>query len=350
VGKEQIDHQLRRCVRRIIGCTLGCPLKHTEEFWLTPHTLSKRSAADQCHDCNVGSIAESSASTVPTFDSDAEIFYGGSFAERARTPKVETLTVGTVTQQQYHETDECPKRLVMCPKNCLEWVVAELMDKHLTEQCTKRPAKPILCRNGCGEKFGGQVETLIQAEDERLQHEQEECFLRVVRCTWQFDDGRVCAAQMRANEREEHRDYHLTLQGMMTYSIPGTYLYKVPKKLTRLKVQLWGGGGGSGFFQGRQGGSGGGGAYVEVSMPRYALPTVPHYYRGGDFELCVVAGYHRGGAVQRARTGGRLRRGRRHVRHGAADRGHPRAAPAHGPAPGQGDPPGQGREDGARRR
>jgi hypothetical protein len=265
VGKEQIDHQLRRCVRRIIGCTLGCPLKHTEEFWLTPHSLSKRSAADQCHDCNVGSIAESSASTVPTFDSDAEIFYGGSFAERARTPKVEALTVGTVTQQQYHETDECPKRLVMCPKNCLEWVVAELMDKHLTEQCTKRPAKPILCRNGCGEKFGGQVETLIQAEDERLQHEQEECFLRVVRCTWQFDDGRVCAAQMRANEREEHRDYHLTLQGMMTYSIPGTYLYKVPKKLTRLKVQLWGGGGGSGFFQGRQGGSGGGGAYVEVS-------------------------------------------------------------------------------------
>jgi hypothetical protein len=259
VGKEQIDHQLRRCVRRIIGCALGCPLKHTEEYWLSPHESS------QCFEIKTGSIAESSMSSKATsFDSQKKIFYGGSVADRARTPDVEGLTVGVVTIQQYHETDECPKRPVMCPKNCLEWVVAEVLEKHLTEQCTKRPAKPISCRQGCGAKFGGQVETLIQAEDERLQHETEECPFRTVRCTWQFDDGRICAAQMRADEREEHRDYHLTLQGMMTYVVPGTYLYKVPKKLTRLKVQLWGGGGGSGFFKGRQGGCGGGGAYVEV--------------------------------------------------------------------------------------
>lgn len=269
VGKEQIDHQLRRCVRRIIGCTLGCPLKHTEEFWLSAHACSKRAAFDP----NMGSIAESSTSesAAGTIDSDAEIFYGGSFAERARTPKVDDLTVGMITQQQYHETEECPKRLIMCPKQCLEWVCAELLDKHLAEQCTKRPAKPIACRLGCGLKFGGHVETLIQAEDERLQHETEECNLRMVRCTWQFEDGRICAAQMRADEREEHRDYHLTLQGMMTYTVPGTYLYKVPKKLTRLKVQLWGAGGGSGYFEGRQGGSGGGGAFVEVSFTFYCL-------------------------------------------------------------------------------
>ena len=126
VGKEQIDHQLRRCVRRIIGCTLGCPLKHTEEFWLSPHSSSKRTDGPFCQ--AVGSVAESStaASATSTFDSDAEIFYGGSFAERARTPKVEDLSVGVVTQQQYHETEECPKRLLMCPKNCLEWVCAEL--------------------------------------------------------------------------------------------------------------------------------------------------------------------------------------------------------------------------------
>lgn len=255
VGKEQIDHQLRRCVRRIIGCTLNCPLKHTEEFWLSAHISSP------CRRGNRGSLAEGS---MESMDSDAEIFYGGSFVERARTPQAEALTVGMVTQQQYHETEECPKRLMMCPRQCLEWVCAELLDVHLSEQCTKRPAKPILCRLGCGAKFGGAVETLIQAEDERLQHENEECNLRTVRCTWQYEDGRICAAQMCAIEREEHRDYHLTLQGMITYTVPGTYLYKVPKKLTRLKVQLWGGGGGSGYFKGRQGGAGGGGAFVEV--------------------------------------------------------------------------------------
>ena len=42
---------------------------------------------------------------------------------------------------------------------------------------------------GCGEMFGGTVEQLIQAEDERLEHEQEQCDYREVRCTWKFDDG-----------------------------------------------------------------------------------------------------------------------------------------------------------------
>lgn len=240
-------------------------MKHTEEYWLSAHS----STPTPINTRGVGSIADTASSSSATFDSDAEIFYGGSFAERARTPKMEEITVGIITQQQYHETDECPKRLVMCPKQCLEWVCAELMDKHLSEQCTKRPAKPIKCRLGCGATFGGHVETLIQAEDERLQHENEECELRIVRCTWQFEDGRICAAQMQANQREEHRDYHLTLQGMLTYCVPGTYLYKVPKKLTRLKVQLWGAGGGSGCFRGRQGGAGGGGAFVEVRRCLY---------------------------------------------------------------------------------
>lgn len=244
-------------MRRIIGCTLGCPLKHTEEFWLSAHASSPHRRG------HGNPLAEGSTSTI---DSDAEIFYGGSVAERARTPQAEEMTVGIVTQQQYHETEECPKRLMMCPRQCLEWVCAEVLDQHLSEQCTKRPAKPIACRLGCGAKFGGHVETLIEAEDDRLQHENEECDLRIVRCTWQFEDGRICAAQMRANEREEHRDYHLTLQGMITYTVPGTYLFKVPKKLTRLKVQVWGGGGGSGYFRDRQGGSGGGAAFVEVNI------------------------------------------------------------------------------------
>jgi hypothetical protein len=38
----------------------------------------------------------------------------------------------------------------------------------------------------------------------------------------------------------------------------------VPARVTRLKVQVWGGGGGSGFFKNRKAGSGGGGAFVEA--------------------------------------------------------------------------------------
>lgn len=45
--------------------------------------------------------------------------------------------------------------------------------------------------------------------------------------------------------------------------VAGTYVYNVPKKVTRLKVQLWGAGGGGGHFKGRKGGFGGGGAFVE---------------------------------------------------------------------------------------
>jgi hypothetical protein len=69
---------------------------------------------------------------------------------------------------------------------------------------------------------------------------------------------------MRACDRGEHRDYHLTLQGILTYTVAGTYIFKVPKNISRMKVQLWGAGGGSGYFLGRRGGPGGGGAFVEA--------------------------------------------------------------------------------------
>ena len=98
------------------------------------------------------------------------------------------------------------------------------------------------------------------------QHETEECEYRIVRCNWIFEDGNHCAAQMQAKDRDEHRDYHLTLMGVSTFPVAGTYLYRVAKGITRLKVQAWGGGGGSGFFKNRRGGSGGGGAFVEVLL------------------------------------------------------------------------------------
>jgi len=203
VGKEQLDHQLRRCIKRIIGCTLGCPLKHTEEIWLMPHISNN---------VNDGSISSGN---------ESEIFYGDDKYMKSNlksnnntnTNNTDT-TIGIITTQQYHETEECPKRLVMCPMNCLEWVIADVLDKHLLEQCTKRPAKPIICRLGCGMEFGGSVELLIEAEDDRLQHENEECNLRLVRCNFVFNDGKLCAAQMKACERNEHRDYHITMQGI----------------------------------------------------------------------------------------------------------------------------------------
>jgi hypothetical protein len=138
------------------------------------------------------------------------------------------------------------------------------LEHHVTELCTKRPAKPIECRLGCGMMFGGKIEALISAEDERALHELEECIYRIVRCNWIYDDGRMCTAQMKATERAEHRDYHLQSLGITNYPVAGTFVYRVPKGLSRMKVQLWGGGGGSGYFYGRQGGSGGGGAYVEA--------------------------------------------------------------------------------------
>jgi len=147
-----------------------------------------------------------------------------------------------ITMQQWHEQEECVKRLVNCPRQCLEWVKFEVLETHLNLECTKRPAEPIYCRLGCGAVFGGEVDKLIEAEDELQMHETDQCEFRQVRCNWQFEDGNMCAAQMMAKDRTEHRDYHLVLLGVASYCVAGTYLYKVPKGITRLKVQAWGAG------------------------------------------------------------------------------------------------------------
>ena len=306
VGYEQQDHQLRRCVKRILPCALGCDVKNTEEQWLSPYVDPNASttigdglfaaAAASAPSSPSGSPNGSNYSPNSSFSNPPSPI-GSASVQKRKTMKsrqsIRDLTkslkrahsstfsrdsleqllvdenaeknlIGTVTVQQHHETHECPKRLVMCPLQCLEWICAEVLDHHMKELCTKRPAKPLPCRLGCNALFGGKIETLIEAEDERLQHEQEECDYRIVRCNWCFDDGRVCAAQMKAIERTEHRDYHLSALGILNYSVPGTYVYKVPKNISRMKIQMWGAGGGSGYFYGRQGGHGGGGAFIEA--------------------------------------------------------------------------------------
>lgn len=222
VGIDQIDHQQRKCLKRIIPCALGCETRHTEEYWLSEYKKP-----------------EPEVDLITPRDDDDESVASSTHGDVS-------VALGVVTNQQHHETKECRKRLVLCPLNCLEWVRFEELEHHKADLCTKRPAQPIACRLGCGCMFGGLVETLIQAEDERLEHESEQCEYRLVRCNWTYEDGTMCAAQMKANERAEHRDYHLTLQGVKTYSVPGIYQFRVTKSTTRLKVQLWGGGGGSG--------------------------------------------------------------------------------------------------------
>jgi len=242
-GFDMIDHQLKRCSKRIIGCSLLCTLKMSEEDWMKPQFELTQEEKDELA---LRALRRSEGGSVRSTDTD--------------------ILKDKVSRQQYHETEECPKRLVNCPRQCLEWVVFEKLEHHMNELCTKRPAAPIFCRLGCGAVFGGLVEKLIESEDERMEHETEQCEFRVVRCNWQYPDGNVCAAQMMAKDRTEHRDYHLRLVGVTTFTVAGTHLYKVPKKCTRLKIQLWGAGGGSGYFLHRQGGNGGGGAYIEAIL------------------------------------------------------------------------------------
>eukprot|EP01036_Dinobryon_divergens_P026472 gene26472-35131_t len=151
--------------------------------------------------------------------------------------------VDGMTNQQYHEQEECHKRLVVCPLQCLEWVVFEDLGYHMDNLCTKRPAKPLECRrDGVGNSLEGQSSILFRLKMIDLN-------MKPRSVSFVLD---------------EHRDYHLDLLGAITFCVPGTYTYKVPKGLQRLKIQLWGGGGGSGHFINRQGGNGGGGAFVEA--------------------------------------------------------------------------------------
>eukprot|EP01035_Chromulina_nebulosa_P026753 gene26753-35066_t len=72
-------------------------------------------------------------------------------------------TVDGMTNQQYHEQEECHKRLVVCPLQCLEWVVFEDLGYHMDNLCTKRPAKPLECRrDGVGNSLEGQSSILFR--------------------------------------------------------------------------------------------------------------------------------------------------------------------------------------------
>jgi hypothetical protein len=193
VGKDQVDHQLRRCPKRIIACSLGCPLKHKQEVWLTAaveHLASERAAANRVAKAGDDDESDTAAGENDDENDDTISVQSDELSQLKNQHPVHSYGSQTqsvvmrkkriqdyvrqggvlksregkkamrgITYQQYHETEECPKRLVVCPKQCLEWVCFEVLEDHLLNRCTKRPAKPLECRSGCGAMFGGSVST-----------------------------------------------------------------------------------------------------------------------------------------------------------------------------------------------
>lgn len=237
LGQEQQDHQRNYCLKRIVPCPTGCDLKLSEEEWLREHVEERDIEKEENEN------VMKNMSTVVSVD-----------------------TTPVIPYQQYHEESECPKRLIPCPRQCLEWIVFDQLQHHMDIMCIKRPAQELICTLGCGESFGGEVAMMIEAENDRQYHEQNICMYRQVRCNWRNKDGSMCAAQINAMDRNAHRDEHIEKLGISTYTYPGVYLYKVGDNVKILKIQLWGAGGGSGHFKDRKAGSGGGGAFVEALL------------------------------------------------------------------------------------
>ncbi|GBG33054.1 Ankyrin repeat domain-containing protein 1 [Hondaea fermentalgiana] len=166
--------------------------------------------------------------------------------------------------RETHETMECPKRMVPCDNRCGETIRFDLMKDHLTHDCVKRPVPALPCKLGCGWKISGGLEDQDHMQWEASQHELHECALRQVRCDWLG-----CMAEMEARELPMHRQDHLHRLGITTWTTPGSYKWRVPRKCRSLLVQLWGGGGGAGILRGRRGGNGGGGGFVEAELAVY---------------------------------------------------------------------------------
>ena len=142
------------------------------------------------------------------------------------------LTRNAPRRQQIHEQDECPKRLIPCERRCGEFVAADKLEHHMQCLCIKRPFPPIRCRLGCGELFAGGAHEILKCEEDRLEHEQEMCPRRMVRC-----HVKGCAATVRAMDRPRHRRLHMLRGGIALHCVPGAYEYKVAMGLRQLKVQ-----------------------------------------------------------------------------------------------------------------
>lgn len=165
-------------------------------------------------------------------------------------------------QMIYEHEDEhrthCDSRISYCPRDCGVWIPHLRLEHHMHELCMKRPVGDLLCRLGCGKIYQGGAHQLLALEQARIAHEQDDCELRKVECTWP-----KCRAIIVAKERNAHRRDHLISSGVVSFLTADVHEYKVPKDMKLLKIQAWGAGGGSGHLKGQMVGHGGGGAFVE---------------------------------------------------------------------------------------
>ncbi|POM78849.1 Hypothetical protein PHPALM_3574 [Phytophthora palmivora] len=161
-----------------------------------------------------------------------------------------------------HESEnkeQCSSRIVYCPRECGIWLPHfDLAVPHMRDLCVRRPVGDLRCRLGCGRVYQGGAHELLTLEQTRLAHEQDDCELRKVKCTWP-----KCNAAILAKEQNAHRRVHLLSSGILSFVTAEVHEYKVPRDVKLLKFQAWGAGGGSGLLRGQTVGHGGGGAFVE---------------------------------------------------------------------------------------
>src|SRR3546814_8597756 len=115
LGEDDIEHSNHSCRKRFVRCRLGCDVTLREEEWLEQ---------------------------IDTDDHGS-----------------------TMMRRELHEMNECECRLIPCIAKCGEWVFIRDVEHHLQVLCVKRKCKPIQCRFGCGETFGGEISMVIQAEE-----------------------------------------------------------------------------------------------------------------------------------------------------------------------------------------
>ena len=214
--EEATNHQNKHCIKRLAPCALKCPLVLRVEQWA------------EC--------------------------------------------------EERHTTLECSKRKVPCDNLCGEEIVFEKMEEHLVNHCIKRPAPVVTCSLGCGWTVHGGIEDEALMKWEAVQHEENACPLRLVRCDW-----KNCAAEVLAKELAQHRKYHLHSMGIFTWVTPGQYKWRVPLKCKKILVQVWGAGGGGGFLYGRKYSCGGCGGFVQAEVHVFPQEELTiHVGSGGE--------------------------------------------------------------------
>lgn len=163
-----------------------------------------------------------------------------------------------IYDHEAESSSSCDSRIVYCPRDCGVWLPHLELAHHMQELCMKRPVGDLRCRLGCERVYQGGAHELLALEQTRIAHEQDECELRKVECTWP-----QCREIILARERNAHRRSHLLSSGIVHFVTADVHEYRVPKDMKVLKIQAWGAGGGSGHLKGQMVGHGGGGAFVE---------------------------------------------------------------------------------------